>query len=232
MVSPPIKQPRGLLIQGWHYIILYQSEILTLWDGTYMEHSNLNIWNHCRLMKKINHFLVAKTHQYYHVSPWFMLWVYDVYGGNFFGEATREATRVKRHSPSTPWKSCSPKNDKPWNAIKISICRLHPVFLPLDMHLFKNAEITPRLIAISMGNLSFSNPVESYLAFSNMLQVHSVTVPNLYGFVSKNRLPPKFDVDHLIICWSSVDHLLIICWSSDHLLISLVISSISPNTLR
>ena len=167
-------------------------------------------------MKKINHFLVAKTHQYYRVSPWFMLWVY---GGNIFGEATREATRVK-HGETTPTKhpilSCSPKKNKPWNAIKISICRLHPVFLPLDMHLLENAEITifwVRLIAISMGNMSFSNPVE-------YVQVHSGTVPN---FTKPLWLCLRigYPRSSMIICWSSVDHLLI----------SLVISS-SPNILR
>lgn len=202
MVSPPIKQPRGLFFQGWPYIKVVSSHF-----G--MEHiRNIQIQiseTTAAWWKKNNHFLVAKTHQYYCVSPWFVLWVYDVYGGNIFGEATREATRVKRlvkrHSPSTPWKSCSPKNDKPWNAIKISICRLHPVFLPLDMHLFKNAEITPRLIAISMGNLSFSNPVESYLGFSNMIRYIQLQYQTFMALSQKIGYPRN----SMLIIWSSVD---------------------------
>ena len=200
-MPPPIKQPRGLLIQGWHYIKVVSSHfgMEYIWNiqiqisettAAWWKKSIISLW-----LRPINI-------QYYRVSPWFILWVY---GGNIFGEATREATRVK-HGETTltkhPILSCSPKKDKPWNAIKISICRLHPVFLPLDMHLFENAEITPRLIAISMGNMSFSNPVESYLGFSNMFRYIQVQYQTFMALF-ENRLPPKFDVDHLlIICWS------------------------------
>jgi len=56
------------------------------------------------------------------------------------------------------------------------------------MHLLENAEITifwVRLIAISMGNMSFSNPVESAIWVSAISSgtFRYQTLPNLYGFV-------------------------------------------------